>query len=179
MSNARKLERDRPAALGSDGVDVTLGDREYHVVPQRIGYLRTQFGVALQGLDTAALSSGNVVEFLGERVYAVLSVFVPDIMPKYEFLGYSTQEALEADDYNPDYDRSPSASQIKTALLTGAEVNEIDLLKHLGKLIGPDIVRTWAQTVMLDSMKANLQTSVEPSGDTIGTTSGLASPTSE
>jgi hypothetical protein len=179
MANARKLERDRPAALGSAGVDVVLGDYEYHVVPQRIGYLRSKFGIALQGLDTATLSSSNVVEFLGDRVHAVLAVFIPDLMPKYEFLGYATQEALDQDDYNEEYDHSPSSTQIKEALLAGAEVNEIDLLKHLGKLIGPDLVKTWAQTVMIDSMKATLQTSAESNGDTPGTTSGLSGPTSE
>jgi hypothetical protein len=179
MANARKLERDRPAALGSPGVDVELGDYEYHVVAQRIGYLRSKFGVALSGLDTADLSSGNIIELLGDRVYAVLAVFIPDVMPKYEFLGYATEEALQADEYNPDYDHSPSATQVKDALMKGAEVNEIDLLKHLGKLIGPEIMRTWAQTVMIDSMKASLQTSAGTSGDTTGITSGLSSPTSE
>jgi hypothetical protein len=157
---------------------VTLGDREYHVIPQRIGYLRSRFGVALAGLDTTELSSGSVVEFLGERVYAVLNVFIPDLMPKYEFLGFRTQEDLDADKYEPVHDHSPSPTQVKTALLLGAEINEIDLLKHLGKLIGPELLQTWAQTVMIDSMKASLQTSVGPSGDTPGTTSGLSSPTS-
>jgi hypothetical protein len=178
VTNEKKLERARPAALGSAGVDVVLGDREYHVIPQRIGYLRSRFGVALAGIDTTELSSGSVVEFLGERVYAVLNVFIPDLMPKYEFLGFRTEEALEADEYEPVHDHSPSPTQVKAALLLGAEINEIDLLKHLGKLIGPELLQTWAQTVMIDSMKASLQTSVGPSGDTPGTTSGLSSPTS-
>ena len=100
-------------------------------------------------------------------------------MPRYEFLGFATKDAEESNDYDPEYDHSPSPSQVKEALLKGAEVNEIDLLKHLGKLIGPDLLQTWVQTVMIDSMKASLQTSVEPNGDTPGTTSGLSSPTSE
>ena len=178
MANPKKLERERPAALGSS-VSVELGDYEYQVIPQRIGYLRSRFGVALQGLDASELSTGNVLEFLGERVYAVLQVFIPELMPRYEFLGFATKEAEESNDYDPEYDHSPSPSQVKEALLKGAEVNEIDLLKHLGKLIGPDLLQTWVQTVMIDSMKASLQTSVEPNGDTPGTTSGLSSPTSE
>jgi hypothetical protein len=179
MANTKKLERDRPAALGSAGVDVVLGDYEYRVVPQRIGYLRSKFGIALQGLDTASLSSSNVMEFLGDRVHAVLGVFIPELMPKYEFLGYATQEALEEDNYDMEYDHSPSPTQIKQALLIGAEVNEIDLLKHLGKLIGPELVQTWVQTLMIDSMKATLQTSAESNGDTPGTTSGPSVLTSE
>jgi len=178
MVNTKKLERERPAALEGGGVDVSLGEQTYHVVPQRIGYLRTKFGVVLQGLDTTDLATGNILEFLGDRAYGVLAVFIPDIMPKYEFLGFATLEALEADEYNPDYDKSPSATQIKEALLKGAEVNEIDLLKHLGKLIGPELLQTWVQTLMIDSMKASLQTSVEPNGDTTGTMSGLSSPIS-
>jgi hypothetical protein len=178
MANTRKLERERQAALGSPGVEVVLGDYEYHVVPQRIGYLRSNFGLALQGLDTAQLSSGNIMDFLGERVYAVLRVFIPNLMPRHEFLGFKDVEAEEKDEYDPEFDNSPSPTQIKEALLQAAEVNEIDLLKHLGKLIGPELIQTWAQTVMIDSMKASLQTSVEPNGDTPGTTSGLSSPTS-
>jgi hypothetical protein len=172
VSNAKKLERERPADLGGPVVHIRLGDYEYDVVPQRIGYLRSRFGVALAGLDTSDLSSSNVMEFLGDRVHAVLSVFIPDLMPAWEFKGFPTREAMEQDDYDPDYDKSPSASQIKTALLRAAEVNEIDLLKHLGKLIGPDLIRTWAQTVMIDSMKANLSSSAPTNGDGAGTTSG-------
>lgn len=179
MANTRKLERDRPAALDGTAVDVTVGDYVYRVVPQRIGYLRSKFGLALQGLDTADLSTGNFLETLGDRVYNVLQVFIPDLMPRYTFLGFATEEAMEAGDYNPEYDHSPSATQVKEALLTGAEVNEIDLLKHLGKLIGPELISTWAQTVMIDSMKASLQTSVESNGDTPGTLSGVSVPISE
>jgi hypothetical protein len=142
MPNPRKLERERPADLGGSA-EVVLGDYEYTIVPQRIGYLRSQFGVALQGLDTADLATSNVMEFLGARVYAVLKVFLPDLMPEYEFLGYATREAMEEDAYNPEYDKSPSATQVKLALARAAEVNEIDLLKHLGKLIGPDLLQTW------------------------------------
>jgi hypothetical protein len=177
MANTRKLERERPSSLGS-GVDVVLGDYEYHVVPQRIGYLRSQFGLALQGLDARELSTDDFIGFLGERVYAVLKVFIPQVMPRHEFLGFKSAEAEEQEEYDPEFDNSPSATQIKEALLQGAEVNEIDLLKHLGKLIGPDLLQTWVQTVMIDSMKASLQTSVDPNGDTAGTMSGLSSPTS-
>src|SRR5262245_991879 len=177
MRNHRKLERERVADMGGSAT-VVLGDYEYTVVPQRIGYLRSQFGVALQGLDTQDLATHNILEFLGGRVYAVLKVFIPDLMPEHEFLGFATREAMQAEDYNPEYDHSPSATQVKLALGRSAEVNEIDLLKHLGKLIGPDLLQTWVQTMMIDSMKASLQTSVEPSGDGPTTTSGQNVPTS-
>lgn len=177
MPGPRKLERERPAALGSAGTSVELGDYEYQVVPQRIGYLRQQFGLALQGLDTTDLATSNIMEFLGERVYSVLRVFIPDLMPEWEFLGYPTKEAQEQDQYDPEYDHSPSATQVKLAVTQAAEVNEIDLLKHLGKLIGPELMRTWVQTMMIDSMKASLQTSAEPNGDGATTTSGPPPPT--
>lgn len=177
--NVKKLERERPAELGSSGTTVELGDYEYAVVPQRIGYLRQQFGLALQGLDTQELSTSSVMEFLGGRVYSVLRVFIPELMPEWEFLGYPTRDAQEADEYDAEYDRSPSPTQIKLALARAAEVNEIDLLKHLGKLIGPELLQTWVQTVMIDSMKASLQTSAEPNGGGTTTTSGLRSPTPE
>lgn len=176
MTNHKKLTRDAPVNLGASA-SITLGNHDYLVAPQRIGWLRSRFGVALQGLDTSELSQSNVMDFLLQRAHGVLQVFIPDLMPIYEFNGFATREAMVEDNYDPEYDKSPSATQVKEALLRCAELNEMDLLKHLGKLIGPDLIQTWAQTLMIDSMKASLESSSPTSGDGTSITPGVANPT--
>jgi hypothetical protein len=162
-----------------DGARVQLGDNEYLVVPQRIGYLRSKLGKALEGLADMNLSADNILDVLGDRAHAVLKVFIPDLMADYEFAGYATREAREAGDYNPEYDKSPSPKQIRRAFTVAAQVNEIDLLKHLGKLIGPDVIRSYLAGAMADSMTSDLVSSSATSGDTPSTSSGTKVPTSK
>lgn len=177
MPNPNKLTREQAADFGNVA-EIKLGDHTYVVVPQRIGYLRSKLGVVLSGLVDADLASNNVIQFLGDKVYAVLKVFIPDLMPEYEFHGYATKEALAKDEYDEEYDHSPSATQVKQALAVCTHVNEIDLLSHVGKLIGPEVIQSWFQTVMVSSMRESLQ-SLSPAGDTPGTTSPTTGPTSE
>jgi hypothetical protein len=176
VSNAKKLTREQAADFGNVA-DVKLGDHSYTVIPQRIGYLRSKLGVVMGNIVDADIATTNVVQFLGDKVYAVLEIFIPDLMPEYEFHGYATKDALAADEYDEEYDRSPSPTQVKQALMVCTHVNEIDLLSHLGKLIGPEVIQGWIQTVMVSSMQESLQNSL-PSGDTPGTTSSTTGPTS-
>lgn len=182
MANDKKLLRESSALGGTE--TVTLGDTQYEVIPQRIGWLRSRLGVALGQLSNLQLDSDNVVGMLGARVYSVLQVFIPDLMEEWEFQGFPTREAMEKDEYDPDYDRSPTASQIKEAFAAATKVNEIDLLKHLGKLIGPEVIRGWMAGIMADELTARrtMRDSESPSvttgPDTPSTTSGSPSPTS-
>lgn len=178
MSNPNKLTREQAADFGNVA-EVKLGDHTYIVVPQRIGYLRSKLGAAMAGIVDRDLATTNVMQFLGDRIYQVLKVFIPDLMPEYEFHGYATKESFEEDKYEEEYDHSPSPTQVKQALSTCSHVNEIDLLSHLGKLIGPEVIRGWVQTVMVTSMQESLQNSLEASGATPGTTSSTTEPTSE
>jgi hypothetical protein len=178
VSNPNKLSREQAADFGNVA-DVKLGDHEYIVVPQRIGYLRSKLGAVLAGVVDADLATSNVIQFLGDKVYSVLAVFIPDIMPEYEFHGYATREAMEQDKYDEEYDHSPSPTQVKQAISVCTRVNEIDLLGHLGKLIGPDVIQGWFQTVMVSSMQESLQNSLEASGAIPGTTSSTTGPISE
>lgn len=156
MANSKKLQRESPALGGVE--TVTLGDVEYDVVPQRIGWLRSRLGIALGSLGDLKLDSDNVIGALGSRVYGVLRVFIPDVMEEWEFHGFPTKVAWEKDEYDPDYDKSPTPSQIKDAFAAATKVNEIDLLKHLGKLIGPDVIRGWMAGVMADELESRRTT---------------------
>jgi hypothetical protein len=177
VTNANKLSREQAADFGNVA-EVKLGDHEYVVVPQRIGYLRSKLGTVLGGIVDADLASSNIVQFLGDKVYDVLAVFIPDIMPEYEFHGYATNEAMAEDKYDEEYDHSPSPTQVRQSLVSCTHVNEIDLLSHVGKLIGPEVLQSWAQTVMVSSMRESLQ-SLSAAGDTPGTILPTTGPTSE
>lgn len=177
MANQNKLTREQATDFGSVA-DVRLGDHNYTVIPQRIGYLRSNLGAVMAGVVDADLATSNVVKFLGDKVYVTLKVFIPDIMPEYEFHGYATNEAMAEDKYDEEYDHSPSPTQVKQALAVCTHLNEIDLLSHVGKLIGPEVMQSWFQTVMVSSMQESLQ-SLSPSGDTPGTTSQTTGPISE
>jgi hypothetical protein len=177
MANSKKLSREQAADFGN-AAEVELGDVTYMIVPQRIGYLRSRLGVVLAGLIDMELTGDNIADILGEKVYGVLSVFIPDLMPEWEFQGFATKEAMTEDQYDEKYDKSPSPTQIRRALAAVAEVNEIDLLRHLGKLIGPDLIRSWVAGALADSMQANSPKQPLTSGESLGTSSPVSEPTS-
>ena len=177
MSNAKKLTREQAADFGN-AAEVTLGDVTYTIVPQRIGYLRSQLGVVMSGLIDMELTGDNLLDILGDKLYGVLKVFIPDLMSEWEFQGYATKEALDEGKYDEQYDKSPSATQVRRAFASVAEVNEIDLLRHLGKLIGPDLIRSWLAGALADSMQENLSKLPPTSGESVGTSSPMSSPTS-
>jgi hypothetical protein len=164
--------------LDAEGFPVVLGGREYTITPQRIGWIKHHLGEAFKRLADMELSSENFVNTLGDRAHAVLKVFIPDLMPEWEFLGYPTKEALEAGDYNPEYDKSPSPREVRRAFQVAAQINEFDLLKHLGKLIGPDTIRAYLAERMADSMTSASASSSVTSGDTHSTSSGTEALTS-
>jgi hypothetical protein len=161
-----------------DAVPVKLGDNEYLVVPQPIGYLRARLGAALGGLTDMDLSADNVLDVLGGRAYAILHVFIPELMSEWEFFGYPTREAYEANDYQGEYDKSPTPRQIRRAFGVASQVNEFDLVKHLGKLIGPETIRAYVAGLMADSMTSSLESSSATSGVTPSMSSGTTVQTS-
>lgn len=179
MPNDRKLVRAEPGMPDADAIPIQLGETTYQVVPQRIGYLRSKLGVALGGLLDSEVSTDNILDFLGDRAHAVLAVFIPDLMPAWEFAGFPTREAMEGGDYQEEYDRSPSPRQIRAAFSAAAAVNEIDLLKHLGNLIGPDVIRSYLAGMVADSLTSDSESSSVTSGATPSTKSGQSSPTVE
>lgn len=163
MPNPKKLQRERPAPLDGPSEHVILGDRTYEMWPQQIGHLRSGLGVALGNIADLELTGGNVINMLGEKVHATLKVFIPDLVSEWEFQGFATKEALEKDDYNPEYDNSPTPGQIKEAFQVASRLNEVDLLKHLGKLIGPDLIRPYIAGLMAESLEARKTTSSQSS----------------
>jgi hypothetical protein len=117
------------------GKVVKLGEHEYVVFPQKIGYLMNKLGPRLQEAIEAEIDGVDGIKLVGVKAHDVLSVFVPDLMPAYEFLGYDSEEALRADAYNELADCSPDAPQIEAAFAAVKEVNGGAVLDHLKGLV--------------------------------------------
>lgn len=180
MSNTKKLTRE--GVIDPDEVrEVTLGERDYVMLPQPLGYLRSQLGLALGNLENIDIEANSVVGLLTERGYAILKVFIPELMPEWEFNGYPTKEAWQSNQYDREYDKSPTPKEIKKAFIAGAELNEIDLLKHLGKVIGPDLLKGLVVEALQKSMKESASSSTSSAPSTPPSTpesSSTPSPTS-
>lgn len=132
-----------PNGTGSAPVHVQLGDHPYPVYAQRIGYLENKLGRWLNRLMSSSLADDGaaVVDLLGDNVYTVLKVFYPQLMPEHEFRGYSSQDAYERKEYEPEADRSPSVPELEAAFVAAFKANRFDLGKHLGKLVDPELIR--------------------------------------
>lgn len=172
--------------------EVILGQHTYLVLPQKIGYLMNKLGPRLQEAIEAEIDGVDGVKLAGVKAHDVLSVFIPDLMPVHEFLGFSSEAALQAGEYDENADNSPDAPQVKAAFKAASDVNGGEILGHLKALAGamaPEmkeralafIVAKMAETKK-DSpspISAPSPTSPSTSGTTESTTSSTTPPTSE
>src|SRR4051794_10748633 len=110
---------------------VNLGEHSYHLAPQRIAYLDKKLGSLQELLDLdLAGGTGGLVQGLGGNAYRLLKVFIPDLMPEWEWQGYGSPTAAERNEYDEEADRSPTFEQIVVAFEGVMAVNRIDLFKH-------------------------------------------------
>lgn len=122
---------------------IKLGQHEYLVLPQPIGYLMNELGPELQAVLEAEVDGVDGVRVLGSKAYDVLRVFIPDLMPRHEFLGFPTEEAMRAKEYpGREVDPGPTAPQVKAAFeavkkANGGEV--LDGLKAVLAMLGPEL----------------------------------------
>jgi hypothetical protein len=155
-----------PVSQNGDGPHVTLGEHTYHVYPQRHAYLANKLGKHAGGLLQLTDDMSSVDDFVaavGDRAWQLLKVFIPQLMPEYEFRGYATAEAMEAREYNEEYDRSPSVPEIETAFTTVIQANRLDLAKHLGKVVDLGMIRSYVNAQMATAFEATLsQTESSP-----------------
>jgi len=119
---------------------ITLGTHEYTVRPQKVGYLVHKLGPNLQEALTAEFDADNVGVVALAKAREILAVFIPDLMPVHEFCGYGSQNAMEADSWVVEDDKSPSAPEIEEAFKVASRVNGGEVFRHLKALAGP---RLW------------------------------------
>jgi hypothetical protein len=162
--------------------EVTLGGVTVPVIPQRHAYLARQIGPAIQGVIARGegLSVDALLDFAGEGVYDLLSALIPTLpkrMPRWQFLGFASADAMAADEYDELLDESPTLPEIKTAFMVAIRVNGIDELAKLGKLIDPRLLRSQVTSAIANAYTAS--PSLPPTnGGSPSTSSGASDQTS-
>lgn len=171
----------------------------YELVPQRHARLERRLvgehGVFSSLDDLAQLDEreglDNIVNLLGGYLYDVLHVFIPDLMPRHEFNGFATAEAMDASDYNENADTSPTVPQIVAAFRVAIDVNGLRWVGKLKDFFDPRLVRAQLNAVMAkwaaEQRKRLAETNGSPdseslqppSGESEPTTSGTSEPTPE
>jgi hypothetical protein len=167
------------------GRSITLGAHEYDVRPQKIGYLINRLGSRLQEALEAELDGVDGAALVGAKAHDVLRVFIPDLMPVHEFLGYASDEAMRAGDYSEATDISPEPLQIKDAFKAASDVNGGEVLGHLKALLGPALTQRAVAAITAavsesarSTISAPSPTSQPPNGASDPTNSGTTPPTS-
>lgn len=123
---------------------VQLGQHQYEVVDQPLPYLKHELGALFETLTGTDIDASNVLDFLSGKAYDTVRIFIADLMPRHEWEGYATRDAMEQGDYDPVAARNgPTASQIKLAITVCMKVSGLDAYKLLGKIVDPTLLRSW------------------------------------
>lgn len=160
----------------TDPSHVALGEHIYEVVPQKLGRLKRQLGHTLDNLADSTVERDNFLGMIGDQAYTILAVFIPDLMPKWEWDGYGSESAADEDLYDESGDRSPDADQIVTAFQVAMKVNRLDLFKHLGQIVDPSMLRDVARDAVTRMGNSSPDST---NAATDGTTLTTTVPTSE
>lgn len=162
---------------------ITLGDHELEVFPQRHAYLTNKLGKYIDRLAASDLDisdASGLTSFLGSEAYDLLGVLVPQYgkrCPRYEFLGFASQAACDAGDYNEELDKSPTFEQIIEAFTVSARVQRFDTLKILGKVFDPKLIRGWINAQLATALTNSASLHSAQDGSETSTSSGGTSPT--
>ncbi len=165
--------------------EVELGQHTYLVLPQKIGYLINKLGSRLQEALEAEIDGVDGAAMIGVKAHDVLKVFIPDLMPVHEFLGFATEQAMRDSIYDEAADNSPEPLQITAAFKAASDVNGGEVLGHLKALLGPVLTERVVAAVTAQVAEnyrsptsAPSPTSPPPSGESDPTSSGTTPPTS-
>lgn len=126
-----------------EGINVRLGPHEYRVQPQRHAYLKREMRKFVDSLSALEdMEADQLLDIFTMKAYEVLSVFIPDLMERYEFQGFATREAFESGDYNEEYDRSPTIPEITVALNAAIDVNGLRFIGKVKDFFDPTLLRS-------------------------------------
>jgi hypothetical protein len=164
-------------------VEVTLGEHTIPVYAQRHAYLINRLGKFLSEIqdNIGDTDSDDLLSFIQGRSYELLCAMMPNLgkrMPEYEYLGYASREAMEANDYEEEADRSPTLPEIRNALTVASTVNGFDVFVHLKALVDPKLVRGWISAQLAEAILGNSLNSPSENGDSALTSSTTTPPTS-
>lgn len=164
---------------------VTLGRWDVDVYAQRHAYLMNKMVKFFNELVKSNVDVNNadaVIGMLGGRAYDLLTLAIPQYgkrCPRYEFLGYASQQALDAGEYDEEHDFSPTFPQMVNAFEVASKVNRFDVVKVMTNVIDPKLLKTWfnsqlAAFLLTDSARSP----VPPDGSEASMSFGTTAPTS-
>lgn len=159
----------------SKGTQIKLGGHSYEIVAQPIGWLEQELGDKLNSLGTSDLD-GNIIGSLGSQAHSILKVFIPELMPEYEWRGYASREAFDAGEYDRVADRSPSANQIAEAFDVALKANG-DLGAKVGNVLGPELLRALIRQAISGQLSGQRPSLPPTNGTSPSVSSGTAVPT--
>lgn len=160
---------------------VELGTHTYKITPQRIGYLLNRLGPQLQEVLEAEIDGVDGPAMLGAKAHGVLAVFIPDLMPLHEFLGYGSEAAMLAKEYVEENDKSPDPLEVEAAFEAASKANGGEVLAHLKALLGPDLTQKAVAFLVARGSELTRGGSTSPTPEPSPTsppTSGESGPTS-
>lgn len=171
---------------------IKLGAHDYTVRPQPIGYLMNSLGPELQAALESQVEGIEGARWLGAKAHEVLRVFIPELMPLHEFLGFASEETMLAKQYEREHDRSPDAPQVKGAFKAVKTVNGGEVLDALKAVLGPAVTQKLSGFILtkvtesgaldealnsISATSAPSPTSPSTSGESESTSSSPTSPT--
>lgn len=167
--------------------EIMLGEVTVPVTPQRWAYLANRCGKTLADIFASGEGIGDVDEFLafvGEGAYDLLAAVCPALgkrMPRYTFMGYGSQAAMDAGEYDDEQDTGPTFPQIRDAFSAVVEVNGLhDIPGLLGKAIGPSGMELARAQMLLKVSESTVSpNSPSQSGESDSTSSTTTDPTAD
>lgn len=163
--------------------EIILGDVTVPVYPERHARLSRKLGPAFaRALSRGeGISPDKLMVAAGDGAYDTLAALISNLekrMPRYRFMGYSSQAAYDAGEYDEDLDEfSPSLPEIKEAFVVALRVNGLtDIGEALGKVIDSRLVKAQINRMIATSISS--PNSQLTSGESTSTSSGQTSPTS-
>lgn len=161
----------------SDGIDVTLGGKNYRVVPQGIGRIKRKLGKLLGLQDGSASLDGE----LDAELYSLLKTFIPDLADLHTLLGYESEVAYKKDEDPDGAIDEVTLPQLLDAIQTIYTVNGADRLVRLGKGLGFDeeLIRSVVNNELASWALERSPSLPPPSGESESESSTTLDPTSE
>lgn len=142
----------------SAGITVNLGGHEYRVVEQRLGRIERKLRVIFEVFGSGDIEGAAGVDTA--TLHEALRVFIPDLMPEWEFRGYPSEAAFErvkagepreGDHGDADTDHSPTVPEIIAACEAVYTVNGGDrLARFFGKFVKPEVLKATISARLAD-----------------------------
>lgn len=169
------MPRDNAPSLSDQTEWLQLGPNTYEVGAQPIPIVKHALADYFARLTASDIDVENFLEFATGKAHELLSIFIPDLMPLYEWEGYLSADAMARGEFDPDVARrvAPDGQQVHHALVVCFKVNKLDIHKLLGKIVDPTVLREWVTRQVRDYLS---RTSLSELSEPAPTPSTISSP---